>query len=103
MQSPIYLDSNATTRVRPEVFETMRPYLQEQFGNPSSAYRLGSQAARAIEQARGQVAALIGAEGEDIIFTSCGTESANTALHSAISAFPDKRHLVISSIEHSAI
>lgn len=104
MQAPlIYLDSNATTRVRPEVFEAMRPFLQEQFGNPSSAYRLGSHAARAIEQAREQVAGLIGASAEDVIFTSCGTESANTALHSAISAFPDKRHVVISAIEHSAI
>lgn len=100
---PIYLDSNATTRLRPEVFEAMRPYLQEQFGNPSSAYRLGSQAGRALERAREQVAALIGAEAEEIIFTSCGTESANTALHSAISAFPDRKHIVISAIEHSAI
>lgn len=103
MQPPIYLDSNATTRVRPEVFEAMRPYLQEQFGNPSSAYRLGSTAARALEQAREQVARLIGAQAEDLVFTSCGTESANTALHSALSAFPDKRHLVVSAVEHSAI
>ncbi|MBS0659823.1 MAG: aminotransferase class V-fold PLP-dependent enzyme [Verrucomicrobia bacterium] len=101
--APIYLDCNATTRVRPEVFETMRPFLQDQYGNPSSAYRLGSTAARALEQARAQVAGLIGAQAEDVIFTSCGTESANTALHSAISAFPDKRHLVVSAIEHSAI
>ena len=101
--APIYLDNNATTRMRPEVFEAMRPFLVEEYGNPSSAYRLGSTAQRAVEKARGQIAALVGAEPDEIIFTSCGTESNHTAIHSALCAFPDRRHLVISAVEHSAI
>ncbi len=103
MNAPIYLDNNATTRVLPEVFDAMRPFLNEEYGNPSSAYRLGSNASRALEKARAQVAALVGAEPEEIVFTGSGTEANNTALHSALCAFPDRRHIVVSAVEHSAI
>ncbi len=98
-----YLDNNATTRLLPEVLEAMLPFLTEEFGNPSSAYRLGSRAERALERAREQVASWIGAEPEEIIFTGSGTEADNTAVESALKAFPSRRHLVTSALEHSAI
>lgn len=98
-----YLDNNATTRLLPEVLDAMLPFLTEEFGNPSSAYRLGSRAERALESAREQIASWIGAEPEEIIFTGSGTEADNTALESALKAFPSRRHLVTSALEHSAI
>jgi cysteine desulfurase len=97
-----YFDNNATTRVAPEVVEAMLPFFQEYWGNPSSAYRFGSQVARHIETARAQVADLIHASPREIIFTSCGTESNNAALHSALASEPGKRHLVTTTVEHSA-
>ena len=97
-----YFDSNATTGVAPEVLEAMLPYLTEQWGNPSSPYRFGKQLVEPIEQARESVAALIGAEAREIIFTSCGTESINTALTSALYSQPAKRHIVTTAVEHSA-
>ena len=103
MKPLTYLDNNATTRLLPEVLEAMLPFLAEEHGNPSSAYRLGSRAHRAIERAREQVAALVGAEVEEIIFTGSGTEGNNTAVESALKAFPSRRHVITSSIEHSAI
>ncbi len=99
----IYLDNNATTRVDPVVLEAMLPYLSEQYGNPSSAYRFGSKVARAINHARTQVAALIGAQPSEIVFTSGGTESNNSALNSALSLDPDRQHIVTTAVEHSAI
>jgi len=99
----IYLDNNATTRVAPEVLEAMLPWLGEQgYGNPSSAYGLGRAAAAALEVARGQVAALAGCRAEEMIFTSCGTESLNTAVQAALALDPDKRHIVTTTVEHSA-
>jgi cysteine sulfinate desulfinase/cysteine desulfurase-like protein len=77
----IYLDHNATTPVLPEVFEAMRPYFCEEWGNPSSAYKFGSKLKGVIETARAQVAELIGAQPREIIFTSCATESNNAAIH----------------------
>ena len=103
MQPLTYLDNNATTRVLPEVLDAMLPFLTEEYGNPSSAYRLGSRAERALERAREQIAALIGAEPDEIIFTGGGTEGDNTAIESALKAFPSRRHLVISALEHSAL
>ena len=103
MQPLTYLDNNATTRVLPDVLEAMLPFLAEEFGNPSSAYRLGSRAERALERARGHVATLIGADPEEIVFTSGGTEGDNTAVESALKAFPTRRHIVTSALEHSAI
>lgn len=103
MSSIIYLDNNATTQVAPEVLETMLPWLgAEGYGNPSSAYGLGRTAAAALEVARGQVAALAGCRADEIIFTSCGTESINTAVQSALALDPDKRHIVTTAVEHSA-
>ena len=97
-----YLDNNATTRIAPEVFAAMEPFLREQWGNPSSAYRFGRAAHDALEQARGAVAALIGAEAREVVFTSCGTEATNAALHSALATQPGKRHVVTTRVEHSA-
>jgi cysteine desulfurase len=100
---PIYLDNNATTRVAPEVLETMLPYFDRLYGNPSSMHFFGGQVARKIREARALVAALIGAQPEEILFTSCGTESDNAAIRSALAANPQKRHIVTSRVEHPAI
>ncbi len=99
----IYLDHNATTPVHPDVLEAMLPYLREYYGNPSSAYRFGSQIRRAIDNARQQVAALIGCEPREILFTGCGTESNNATLASALLADRDRQQIVTTSVEHSAI
>lgn len=98
----IYLDNNATTQVHPEVVDAMLPFLSENYGNPSAGYRFGKTARKAIEQAREQVASLIEAEPSEIVFTSCGTESINTALRSAVRSFPDRPHIVTTEVEHSA-
>jgi cysteine desulfurase len=97
-----YFDNNATTRVLPEVAEAMLPYLTELWGNPSSAYSFGNQLTRALDEARIQVASLLGAESREVLFTSCGTESINTAIHSALLAYPEKRHIITTAVEHSA-
>ena len=99
----IYLDNNATTRVAPEVLEAMLPYLRDLYGNPSSAYTFGGQVARKIREAREQVAALLGASPDEIILTSCGSESDNTAIMSALDTEKDKMHLVTSRVEHPAV
>ncbi|MDX2446719.1 MAG: cysteine desulfurase NifS [Desulfobacterales bacterium] len=99
----IYLDNNATTQVAPEVLETMLPYYHDFYGNPSSAYSFGGQVGRKIQEAREQVAALIGAMPEEIIFTSCGSESDNTAIMSALSTETGKAHIVTSRVEHPAV
>ncbi len=99
----IYLDNNATTRVAPEVLEAMLPYLRDLYGNPSSMHSFGGQVGRAVREAREQTAALIGALPEEIIFTSCGSESDNTAIRSALQSYPDKRHIITSRVEHPAV
>jgi len=99
----IYLDNNATTKIDPAVVSAMMPYLTEEYGNPSSAYRFGKKSAEAVEHARGQVAALLGCEPKEILFTSCGTESNNSAIASALSMDPDRQHVVTTRVEHSAI
>lgn len=98
----IYFDNNATTRVAPEVVEAMLPYLKEQWGNPSSAYFFGHQLAKPIEEARVRLGALLNAEPRELMFTSCGTESTNTAIHSALETAAEKKHVVTSAVEHSA-
>lgn len=99
-----YFDNNATTRVAPEVIDAMLPFLREQWGNPSSAYGFGKQVARAMEDARAKVAALINAKDpKEIVFTSCGTESNNATLESALATQPGKRHVVTTAVEHSAV
>jgi cysteine desulfurase len=99
----IYLDNNATTQVAPEVVETILPYFNEFYGNPSSAHSFGGQVAEKVTQAREQVAALLGARPGEIIFTSGGTESDNAAVRSALAAYPENRHIVTSPVEHPAI
>ncbi|MGH7844871.1 MAG: cysteine desulfurase NifS [Candidatus Binatia bacterium] len=104
MNSTVYFDNNATTRVAPEVLEAMLPYLSDLYGNPSSIHTFGSQVARRIEAAREQVAALLGAsDPAEIIFTSCGTEGDNAAIRSALEANPNKRHIVTTQVEHPAV
>lgn len=98
----IYLDNNATTRVDPAVLEEMLPFLTEFYGNPSSAYRFGSHVSKALDQARERVAALIGCEPSEIVFTSCGTESTNAAINSALLMDRDRQHIITTRIEHSA-
>jgi len=100
--SVYYLDNNATTRVAPEVVEAMLPFLTEQWGNPSSAYSFGKAVGQAVAEAREKVAALINASPREIIFTSCGTESNNAAINSALAIQPGKRHIITTVIEHSA-
>lgn len=97
-----YFDSNATTSVAPEVVEAMLPYLTSNWGNPSSPYRLGKKLVDPLEKAREAVAALIGADSSEIVFTSCGTESNNTAITSALYTQPGKKHIVTTAVEHSA-
>jgi cysteine desulfurase len=99
----IYLDFNATTPVLPEVLEAMMPYFTTEWGNPSSTYKFGYKIKSAIETAREQVANLIGAHPMEVIFTSCATESNNTAIHAALKANPNKRHIVTSAVEHSSV
>ncbi|MCX5871500.1 MAG: cysteine desulfurase NifS [Deltaproteobacteria bacterium] len=102
-ENVVYMDNNATTRVAPEVLEAMMPYLQTYYGNPSSMHRFGGQVGAAITEARQKVASLLGAEPEEIVFTSCGTESDSTAIFSALQSFPDKRHVVTTRVEHPAV
>jgi cysteine desulfurase len=101
-QQPVYFDNNATTAVAPEVLEAMLPLLKENWGNPSSAYSFGHDVARHIDEARARVAALVNADPREIVFTSCGTESNNTAIHSALATRPEKRHVLTTAVEHSA-
>lgn len=99
----IYLDNNATTRVAPEALAAMSPWLDEAYGNPSAGYRFGREARRAVDGAREQVAALIGAQPEEIVFTSGGTESNNAAIRSALALRPDRLAILTSTVEHSAV
>ena len=101
-QPLIYLDNNATTAVDPAVVEEMLPFLTEHFGNPSSPYRMGKHVAKALEVSRERVANLLQCEASEIVFTSCGTESTNAAIFSALAADPDKQHIVTTRVEHSA-
>ncbi len=99
----IYLDSNATTSVLPEVLESIMPYFTAECGNPSSSYRFGSKLKTVIETARAHVAELIGAHSQEIVFTSCATESNNSASLAALKANPGKRQIVTSAVEHSSV
>lgn len=104
MKKPIYLDYNATTPVDPRVRDAMLPYLGEHFGNPSSGNLYGQRAKQAVEKAREQVAALIGAKPEEVIFTSGGSESDNHAIIGVALANADKgKHIITSCIEHPAV
>ncbi len=103
MNPVVYLDNNATTRVDPAVLEAMLPFFGERYGNPSSMHAFGGSVAAELRRAREAVAQLIAASPEEIVFTSGATESNNTAIHAAIEAFPQKRHLVTSRVEHPAV
>jgi len=100
---PVYFDNNATTRVADEVFEAMRPYFCDLYGNPSSMHTFGGQVGTQIRQAREQVAALLGCDPSEIIFTSCGTESDSAAIHGTLAAVPQKRKIITTRVEHPAV
>ena len=98
------MDNNATTRVDPRVLETILPYFSEYYGNPSSMHSFGGDVGKRLEEARASVRALLGAEHDsEIIFTSCGTESDNTAILSALAIQPSRREIITSVVEHPAI
>lgn len=99
----IYLDNNSTTRVAPEVIDAMAPYWRDVYANASSQHIMGQAARNAVETARAQVAALIGAKPREIVFTSGGTESDNLAILGVLEAHPDKRHVVTTAVEHVAV
>jgi cysteine desulfurase len=99
----IYLDNNATTQVDPAVVEEMVPYLTKFWGNPSSGYSFGAQVRKAVDLARERVAALLGCEPSEVVFTSGGTESNNTAINAALRIDPERQHVVTTAVEHSAI
>jgi cysteine desulfurase len=99
----IYLDNNATTRVADEVVEAMLPYFTEQYGNPSSMHSFGGGVLKKVEEARGKVAALLGARDTEIVFTSCGTEGDNAAIMGTLLSYPEKRHIVTTRVEHPAV
>ena len=99
----IYFDNNATTAVAPEALEAMLPYLQGSYGNASSMYRFAGFAQEALSRAREQVAGILGAQPQEIVFTSCGTESDSTAIYSALRARPEKKHFITTRVEHPAV
>lgn len=103
MKDVIYFDNNATTKTAPEVVETMMPFFSEFYGNPSSMHTFGGKVAKYIDTARQQVADLIGAHPQEIVFTSCGTESDNHAIIGAIRSQPEKKHLITTRVEHPAV
>ncbi|MDD2478254.1 MAG: cysteine desulfurase NifS [Victivallaceae bacterium] len=107
---PIYFDNNATTACAPEVFDALKPFACERYGNPSSIHSFGGSVMHEIEKARWQLANLIGCDNKDpkgncteIVFTSCGTESNSTAIRSALDLNPARRKLIISTVEHPAV
>ncbi|MEH1770380.1 MAG: cysteine desulfurase NifS [Nostoc sp.] len=99
----IYLDNNATTKVDSEVIEVMLPYLTDYYGNPSSMHTFGGQVGKAVRTAREQLAAILGADESEIVYTSCGTEGDNAAIRAALLAQPEKRHIVTTQVEHPAV
>jgi cysteine desulfurase len=99
----IYFDNNATTKVAPEVFEEIRPYFCELYGNPSSMHTFGGQVGIKIREAREKVAKLLGCEPGEVIFTGCGTESDNTAIAGTLLAKPNRRKIITSRVEHPAV
>ncbi|WP_200551940.1 cysteine desulfurase NifS [Kosakonia sp. LAM2021] len=99
----VYLDNNATTRIDPMVLEAMMPFLTEHYGNPSSIHDFGTPSRAALERARQQVAALLGADhSSEIIFTSCATEATSTALHACVELMPERREIITTAVEHPA-
>jgi len=99
----VYVDNNATTRVAPEVKEAMLPFFEDLYGNPSSIHPFGEKVHDRLREAREQLAQLFGAEAEEIVFTSCGSESNNAAIRGTLAAYPEKRHIVTTAVEHPAV
>jgi len=100
----VYLDNNATTKVAPEVFEAMKPFFCERYGNPSSMHSFGGNVARDVAAARAGLAALLGASSpQEVVFTSGGTESDSTAILSALATSPERREIVTTRVEHPAV
>ncbi len=99
----VYADNNATTQVAPEVFEAMKPFFQDLYGNPSSMHFKGGEAQNAMVEAREKAAAIIGASPDEIVFTSCGTESDNAAILGTLESYPEKRHVISTRVEHPAV
>lgn len=99
----IYLDNNATTQVDPKVVESMIPFFTERYGNASSMHSFGGDIGKDIRDARSRVASLLGARADEIFFVSCGTEGDNTAIFSSLQTQPDKKHIITSPVEHSAV
>ena len=100
----VYVDNNATTMAAPEVFEAMKPFFTDEYGNPSSMHTFGGKIIKNIEAARESVASFLGArDPQEIIFTSCGTESDSTAILSALCSYPERRHIITTKVEHPAV
>jgi cysteine desulfurase len=99
----IYLDNNSSTRIDPAVLEEMMPFLTSRYGNPSGSHRFGSQVKEATNLAHERVACMLGCEPNEVVFTSCGTESDNAAIHSALQMSPERQHIVTTSVEHNAV
>lgn len=104
MDKLIYLDNNATTKVDEKVLEEMLPYFKEEYANPSSMYDFSKKSSHAIKQARGYIKDFVGAANEkEIIFTSCGSESANTAIRGVLAQDKTKKHIITTKIEHPCV
>lgn len=103
MNKPIYLDNNATTEIDKDVFEAMLPFLKEKYGNPSSLYTFGKEIKEKISESRKIVADYLNANEDEIVFTSCASESNVTAILNAIKSFPEKKHIITSKVEHASI
>lgn len=103
MSRTVYLDNNATTRVAPEVVEAMQPFFDELYGNPSSMHAFGGQVARPMEEARAKLAALIGADPSEVVFTSCGSEADNQAIFGSVEALGHQTVVITSRVEHPAV
>ncbi len=99
----IYFDNNDTTPLHPEVLEAMLPYFKDKFANPASLHNLGLEAESAVNEARGMISGAIGAEDKELIFTSGATESNNMAIFGAARARPNRKHLIISAVEHASV
>jgi len=99
----VYLDNNATTKIAPEVFEVMKPFLTLDYGNPSSLHLLGNQAHQEMEKSRERIAHFLGARPTELMFTSGGTESNNLAIRGILEARPRRRHIITTAVEHPSI
>ncbi len=103
MRKPVYLDNNATTMVAPEVVDAMLPFFSERYGNPSSMHTFGGEVGREMARAREKVAALFNCSPDEIVFTASGSEGDNHAIRGVLEAFPEKRHIITTRIEHPAV